>query len=262
MSDLPEETKRVHTRLLRCTLEAENSRAYWQHAAHASGPVTAKLAFEEYWFGAKSLGRAELLIANFRARFDAFPPALRVLSDWADMDPDARRLVCHWHLQLSDPLYRAFTGSFLPARHDGGRTTVTHDLVVTWVGEQDSGRWNMATRIQFASKLLSAALAAGLVGSSRDPRPLTYPYVGEEPLTYLLYLLRGVAFEGTLVENPYLASVGLSGPELDDRLRTLSALKFQRQGKLVDFGWRYPDLRTWADFALNEQPRARAGGRR
>jgi hypothetical protein len=87
-------------------------------------------------------------------------------------------LVCHWHLQLSDPLYRDFTGAFLvaasrPAAAAGDAAT----CVVTWVGEQGPGRWTMSTRIQFASKLLSAAYSAGLVASNRDPRPLVFPLV-------------------------------------------------------------------------------------
>jgi hypothetical protein len=261
MMALPAEVTGVHTRLLKCTLEVETSRAYWALAGSEEQP-TAQRAFEEYWFGVRSLGRVEVLMANLRARYDAFPAALCALGRWEEMDPDARRLVCHWHVQLSDPMYRAFTGSYLVARHEGARPTVTHDLAVTWVSEYDSGRWNMATRIQFASKLLSAAHGAGLVGSSRDPRPLQFPRVGELALTYIVYLLRGVRFEGTLLENPYLASVGLQGNTLEDRLRGLSALRFRRQGDLVDFGWRYDGLEDWASSALSSPPRARAGGAR
>ncbi len=260
MTGRPSEAAGVHTRLLKCTLEVEDSRAYWRHAASANGTATARRAFEEYWFGARSLGRIEVLMANLRARYDAFPAALKVLAGWEDMDPDARRLICHWHLQLSDPLYRAFTGGFLVDRNAGARPTVTHDLVVAWVGEHAAARWNMATRIQFASKLLSSAYSAGLVASTRDPRPLQYPPVGELPLTYLMYLLREVRFEGTLLENPYLASVGLVGLALEDRLRVLKALRFRRQGELVDFGWRYGDLPEWASTTVFEAPRARAGG--
>mgnify|MGYP000420892099 CR=1 FL=1 len=105
----------------------------------------------------------------------------------------------------------------------------------------------MSTRIQFASKLLTAANAAGLVIGIRDPRPLTFPQVPGEALTYLLYLLRGIDFAGTLLANPYLASVGLDGDTLASRLRTLSALSFRRQADLVDFGWRFEDLPAWAD---------------
>src|SRR4051812_49688856 len=45
----------------------------------------------------------------------------------------------------------------------------------------------------------------------RPPRSTLFPYTtlfrSEFALTYLMYLLRGVSFEGTLLENPYLASV-------------------------------------------------------
>jgi hypothetical protein len=103
----PAECTEIHTRLLKCALEVEDARAYWARAG-TGAPVTAKTAFADYWFGARSLARIEVLLANLRARFDAYPEALVVLHAWRDMTPDTRVLVCHWHLQLSDPLYRAF----------------------------------------------------------------------------------------------------------------------------------------------------------
>ncbi len=237
----PAEVTQVHTRLLKCSLDLEESRAYWRHSV--TPPITPERAFTEYWFGARSLPRVALLLTNFRARFDAYPAALAVLQQWSDMDLATRRAICHWHLQLSDPLYRTFTGTYLLARH---RPHVNRDAVIAWVGEQGPGRWTMATRIQFASKLLTAANAAGLVVGIRDPRPLAVPQVPDEALTYLLHLLREVDFAGTLLDNPYLASVGLAGPDLDARLRAIDALRFRRQGTLVELEWAYADLPTWA----------------
>ena len=182
-----------------------------------------------------------------RVRFDAFPPSLEVLHRWPHMPPDLRRLVCHWHLQLADPIYRAFTGDYLVERRNGTRPIVTRDLVIRWLGDYAADHpWTMTTRIQFASKLLSAAYAGGLVQTNRDPRPLGTPRVPDAALEYLLYLLRGVTIAGSLVENVYAASVGLVGPAFDARLRTLPSLVFARQADVVDFGWRYPDLRAWA----------------
>jgi hypothetical protein len=245
----PQEVTQVHTRLLKCALQIEEARAYWAHT-DGTTTVTVQQAFDGYWFGARSLAWVEILLNNMRARFDAFPAALGILHRWPTMTPDLRRLICHWHLQLADPLYRAFTGEFLVARRAGPRPEVTRDLVVKWVGEQGPGRWTMATRIQFASKLLSAAFAAGLVAAKRDPRPLVVPRVGDEALEYLLYLLRELQFAGTLLENPYLASVDLQGALLEERLRKLPAFAFQRQGDLVDFGWRYANLTAWATATL------------
>jgi hypothetical protein len=240
------EAARLHTRLLKCALEIETSRAYWART-DGSQKVSAKRAFEEYWFGSKSLRRIEILLADLRARYDAFPPALAVLHRWPRMSPDVRRTICHWHLQLADPLYRAFTGDYLAKRRATDRPTLGRDVVVGWVGEQGQDRWNMATKIQFASKLLSAACAAGLLGAKRDPRPLTLPSVPDEALAYLLYLLREVAIESTLLCNPYLRSLGLEGPALEDRLRALPGLTFRRQGDLIDFGWQHEGLLAWAD---------------
>ncbi len=252
MTTSPSEATDVHTRLLKCALEVEDARAYWSHAGNAK-PVTAQRAFDEYWFGARSLSRIEVLLANMRARFDAFPAALSVLHRWPSMSPDTRRLVCHWHLQLADPLYRLFTGHFLPERRAGARPEVTRDLVVSWVGDQGPGRWTMSTRIQFASKLLSAAFSTGLVTSNRDPRPLAIPRVPDDALEYLMYVLREVSFEGTLLDNHYVASVGLVGAALEDRLASLPGMRFRRQGDLIDFGWRHVSLAAWADANLREE---------
>lgn len=245
MTEKPAEATQIHTRLLKCALEIEEARAYLQHT-DGSVPVTPRQAFSEYWFGSRSLARVEVLLTNFRARFDAFPPALPLLHSWLDMTPDTRRVLCHFHMQLADPLYREFTGEYLVKRHDGARAGITRDLVIRWVAEQGPGRWTMTTRIQFASKLLSSALSAGLLTTNRDPRPLQYPRVDDDALEYLIYLLRGVKFAGTLLDNPYLKSVGLCGGLLDERLRGLPSLRFRRQGDLHDFGFLYPTLSAWA----------------
>lgn len=259
MIDRPREATEVHTRLLKCALEVEDSRAYWAHAGEAAN-ANAQKAFDEYWFGARSLSRIEVLLTNMRARFDAFPAALEVLHCWPHMSPDTRKAICHWHLQLADPLYRGFTGTYLVSRRAGPRTEVTRDRVVGWVGQQGPGRWTMSTRIQFASKLLSAAYSAGLVASNRDPRPLAIPRAPDEALEYLLYLLRETQFEGSLLDNPYTGSMGLDGTVLEDRLRGLPGLGFKRQGDLIDFGWRHATLRAWADANLRGIEARLAGG--
>jgi hypothetical protein len=257
MNERPREAMQFHARLLKCALEVEDSRAYWARV-DGSANVGAQQAFDEYWFGARSLSRIEVLLANMRARFDAFPAALETLHRWPHMAPDTRRVICHWHLQLADCLYRAFTGEYLVSRRAGPRVEVTRDLVVNWVGQEGLGRWKMATRIQFASKLLSAAFSAGLVATNRDPRAVQIPRVPDDALEYLMYLLREVEFDGTLFQNPYIASVGLEGSSLEDRLRGLPGLGFRRQGDLLEFAWRYPDLRAWA--AANAGRRAELAG--
>ena len=56
----PREVTKVHTRLSRCALEVDNSRAFWARVDEET-PVNARLAFDEYWFGARSLARVRIL---------------------------------------------------------------------------------------------------------------------------------------------------------------------------------------------------------
>lgn len=247
------ETTERHTHLLRFTLGIDESRAWWARVPPDDTTDIAGralVAFREHWFGPRSQARVETIVANLRPRYDAFPEALAVLRRWDAMEPEVRRLVCHWHAQLADPMYRMFTGVFLPERRGLPRPALTRDRVVAWVEETEPGRWAASTRIQWASKLLGAAHEAGLVAAGREPRALTVPRVPDAALAYLLYLLRGVRFAGTLTDNPYLASVGLSGAALDDRLRALAGVRFHRMGQLVDFEWAAADLPAWAEQTL------------
>lgn len=249
MTEARGEVTALHTRLMKCALLVDESRAYWA-AADVADPVTVDLAFGGYWFGAKSTAQVEVLLANMRARFDVWPEARWVLHRWRGMAPDVRRLVCHWHLQLADPLYRAFTGEMLVARRARPSAQISRDVVVRWVGEVGKASWTMASRVQFASKLLSAAAAAGLVDGVRDPRPLQLPRVPDEALVYLLYLLRDVTFEGTLWANPYLRSVGIGEDALTSRLRPGTGVHWERQADLRSLHWEHPDLRSWASATV------------
>ena len=241
----PKEEGRLHTRVLKCTLESANSRIFWAES-YSQQAMQAEAAFEAGWFGHRSLTRLRELLTNLRARYEAFPSALQVLHRWQGMGGDTQKLICHWHLQLSDPLYRQFTGAFLPDRLLQGRPTISKQQVVTWLGDAGGGRWSGSTRLALASKLLSAAHSAGMIQGKRDPRPIVFPLVPDDALAYLLHLLREVDFQGTLLANPYLHSVGLEGGLLNDRLKRLPDLSFGRQGDLVDMGWKHRDLADWA----------------
>ena len=54
MTTHPQEFTQIHTRLLKCALQIDESRAYWTYA-DGTTEVTAQQAFDEYWFGARSL---------------------------------------------------------------------------------------------------------------------------------------------------------------------------------------------------------------
>jgi len=250
---LPEEATEVHTRILRLALGVEDSRSYWENVDPAV-PLAerAMIAFEHRWFGSKSLERTRFLLASFADRYDPFPEALNVLRAWRAMDAGTRQMICHWHLQLSDPLYRRFTGQFLVERRalHSSSPTLTRDVVLRWLKSDFPSRWGEATLVQFASKLLSAASEAGLVTAKRDPRALLLPKVSDLALAYLLHALRGIRFAGTLTENPYLGSVGLSEGFLEQRLRALPGITFRRMAHLTEIDWEADTLKAWAETTL------------
>lgn len=245
MTEVPAETTDVHTRLLKCALVEEPSRIYWREVAPEDLPVDAAAAHQAYWFGDRSLAWVRVLITNLRARFDAFPEALQALHLWRHMDPRTRAQICHLHLQLTDPLYRTFTGTYLNERRAGLHPTVRRDQVIDFVADTGPGRWTMSTRIQFASRLLSCAHAVGLVSGGRDPRALPYPPVTDDALTYLLYLLRITQFEGTLLDNPYLASLGLYGEFVMPRLHRLPDVRVRMLGDTFEVEWAFASLTDW-----------------
>jgi hypothetical protein len=114
---VPAEVTEIHTRILRVTLGVEEARSYWEHVDPRI-PLASRSsrAFEERWFGGKSLERVRFLISTFGERFDPFPGTLEALRHLVGADPVTRQIVCHFHAQLSDPIYRAFTGRFLVKR--------------------------------------------------------------------------------------------------------------------------------------------------
>jgi hypothetical protein len=153
-------------------------------------------------------------------------------------------------LQLTDPIYRRFTSDFLLRRRSLHEPRVDRDAAFRWVKSEYPDKWADSTVVQFSSKLLSASLEAGLV-SKRDPRSLLFPTVPDLSLAYLLYLLRETRFDGSLTQNPYLASVGLDDDTLASRARCLPGVSMKRMMKLVDFDWAYPDFQSWAKEAIS-----------
>ncbi len=246
MKCLAAEVTRFHTRLLKCDLAIDECRVYWQHASSDGKNPDPETVFSEYWFGARSLPRVRMLLATLRERFDAWPEALRVLAGWQTMSPFVRRLICHWHLQLADPLYRQFTGVYLAQRRAEGKQAIRRTIVVQWIDQMCPARWQISTRIQFTRKLIHSAEQAGLLVSNDDTAELQTMRVDDVSLTYLMYLLRFTRFDGTLLQNPYVASLGLDADEVFARLRRISAVGLLRQSGLQEFNWQYDSLEDWA----------------
>jgi hypothetical protein len=100
--------------------------------------------------------------------------------------------------------------------------------------------------------MLSCAHAAGLVTRTQDPRSLTSPRVTSAALGYLLNLLRGIEFVGSLHDNPYLRSVDIVGTILDDRIRTLPCVSLRRVADLVEMSFDHDSPLEWVRATQTE----------
>ena len=247
----PAEVTKIHTQIMKCDLILEESRTYWQHyIAGRTLDQEAQAAFHSYWFGSCNMRWVRLLLSNLHARFVAYPTSLLVLQQWQEMTLEEQRLICHWHLQLADPMYRRFTSELLPSRMIFHPPSITRDHVIQWVSELGGTRWAPSSMTQIASKLLSCSRDVGLTVGTKEPRLLRYPRISRKALTYLLYLLRQIDFEGSFLENPYLRSVGLEGLSLEREILACDALLLRRMGDITELEWRYPTLESWAEAHL------------
>jgi hypothetical protein len=245
------EVTTMHTRILRCTLATDDSQAYWRNV-DLGVPVEdrARVAFEGRWFGLKSEARVDTLIRNMAERFDNFPEALALLRAVPSVPAALRPWICHLHTQLSDPLYRRFTGEYLPQRRAQGLRSLDRDTVARWVESLDPGRWSVITCRKFGTNLLATAVEAGLLENRRDPRELPPVAAPELALGYALYLLRTVRFEGALGDDPYLRSLGAWREMLPQLLHRVPGVAYQRLGRVADIEWQYPSLTTWGTHVL------------
>lgn len=249
------EVTAAHTRILRTTLATDDCYAYWQKVdVTIPAAQRARVAFEERWFGLKSDARVRTLMGDMLERFDAFPEALQLLHELRTIPAALRPWLCHVHTALADPIYRQFAGAFLPERRALGYTSVNREQVARWVNELHPERWAGVTSSKFGSNLLATAFEAGLVGERRDPRPLAPIAAPEIAIAYTLYVLRDVAIEGSLTDNLYLRSMGISTDSFRFLAARLPGLRFAELGGVAELTFLEPTLLAWGVKHLKAAP--------
>lgn len=170
-------------------LEVNSSVIFWQRSQPEETPQERRLrALSEKWYPALSEARVRYLLGQFEKRFP--PAALSLLKPWGNHLEQQAPLICHWHLQWSDPLYRDFTSSYLVETWAKAEAQVSVTSVDLWLVQRGGHTtWSESTRRRLASGLLTATKEAGfLLGQGREKtlRPVT---VSDECLAYLRRLL-------------------------------------------------------------------------
>jgi hypothetical protein len=167
-----------------------------------------EVAHEERWFGDLTASRLKYLIGQLQKRFPY--PARELLGFQPRPEAHQNTLICHWHLQLTDPLYREYASSFLLGCWSGPTTSVSIDSSEAWVQRQSlAQKWAASTQRRMASGLLSAATDAGLVArTGRNERELKLPTVDSRDIAYLKKLLQAAGAANNI--ETYLMSLGKS----------------------------------------------------
>jgi len=244
MSERPSEVTEFHTRLLRITLEVDACATYWSHVnpdlSHADRAIQADV---ERWFGDRSTARVRKLVDEISSRFDPFPEAIEVLRKWTNMPDATRRLICHWHVQLTDAVYRDFTGNMMPQLHTQQGALLTRELVAQWIEKVSPGRWADSTKLKYSGNLVTTAAEAGLISQPAQGRVPQIPDVSDDALAYLLHLLKGIDIAGSLTDNPYLRSVGMHGTRLETAIARLAG---KPDAGSFDLTWMAASLGEWA----------------
>jgi hypothetical protein len=236
----------AHTRILRTTLATDDCYAYWQKVDFGvPPPQRARVAFEERWFGLKSDARVRTLMGDMLERFDAFPEALQLLHELRTIPAALRPWICHLHTALADPIYRQFAGEFLPGRRALGYTNVAREHVARWVNELYPERWAGVTATKFGSNLLATAFEVGLLSERRDPRPLAVVTAPEVAIAYALYVLRDVAFQGSLTDNLYLRGMGVGTDAFRFMAARMPGVRFVELGGVAELTFSEPTLLAW-----------------
>ncbi len=172
-----------HTGLLRMGLEVEASRLFWTQANNLETSRARRArAQAEGWYPDFSEARLRYVLAELERRF---PPAARTaLRAWRPEQQSA--LVCHWHLQWSDPLYRDFTSSYLVTAWAMPHHGVGVSDVEGWLFQRRTHLdWSPSTRRRLASGLLGAATEAGFLSGNGRRRELRTVSVDRTSLAYL-----------------------------------------------------------------------------
>lgn len=209
-----------HTGLLRMGLEVKASELFWSRATDEESPRSRReRARAENWFPDLSEARLRYMLSELERRFP--PNARHALKVWGPGRQAA--LVCHWHLQWSDPLYRDFTSNYLVTAWAMPRSDVGSSDVEAWLFARGTHLdWSASTRRRLASGLLGAATEAGFLSGSGRRRELRTVSVERTSLAYLRAFLaeQDDAHAG---EEIYLSGTVGSSAEVRPRSYDLAA---------------------------------------
>ena len=203
-------TVKEHTTMIRMAARINESKTYLINYSEALNRSELKnSAWNESWFGFLGDSIFAVLISGLYNRFGQFPKQVSVLKQWINSGIEHYdfNLVCHLHIQLTDPYYRWLTGEYLPERCNSGLGTFNADLIQADFAAYSTKKMKSNTCRRLLSNLLSSAVECGLL-SGKAQRQFETPIVSSKLFGYLVYTLQEFNFPmSDLRESPYIQSI-------------------------------------------------------
>ena len=165
-------TEKAHTDLLKVGARIQESKIYLQNRNFSiSKEDTVSKAFSEKWFGFKSQTYVKRLISRFELRFSKFPEAFLLLRSWVEkINLKDFKNICHFHIQLTDPYYRWFTGVYLGNLIFLGYEEIPTESLISSFEELVTTPMSVKVKRTLALRLKTAARDCGILEGKTDKK--------------------------------------------------------------------------------------------
>ncbi|MGK5091068.1 BrxA family protein [Deltaproteobacteria bacterium TL4] len=249
-------TTQAHTDIMRITARLEETRAYIRNFEETATTAELKTrAWEGQWFGFIPESIFIRLMPALYNRYGQYPQLMEVLKKWLSLGLESHdfKLICHLHLQLTDPYYRWVSGQCLPSRYREGLYEINNTILVSLLKNEIAAELKSNSLQKLARNILTTIRDVGLLKGTQN-KSMTTPVVSVEFLGYLLYTLSKLGYPvADIPASPYIQSL------FRDR-ETFQGLLAEGQRKnwweynwgnqIFTLSFQYPDILTWFERSV------------
>jgi len=240
-----------HTAMIRVTARLNETMTYIRHYNdEINAADLKKSAWSQQWFGFLSESIFNRLMPTLSNRFGKYSYLMEILQRWSfqGIENHDFKLICHFHIQISDPYYRWATGEYIPARFNEGIDEITKSSLAKALSTRTVNPLNANTLHKLSRNILTTARDTGLLQGKTD-KTIAIPASSVEVLGYLLYALRLFDFSmSEIPESPYIQSVFRNPGSLRNLLTEGQAKnwwEYNWEGRTFAINYAYADINPW-----------------
>jgi len=246
------------TTMMKVGARLEESRSYLNFVNFEDSLKKQKeKAWNEQWFGFLPEQILETVVFALYQRFGQFPLIVKVLKTWIDkgLDNHDFKLLCHFHIQLTEPYYRWATGQYFYQRYNEGFDDIPSNILGKQLEKAFGKEKDLSSQSyqRLARGILSTARDTGILKGKAE-KFFAHPLVSIEFLGYLVYALYHFKFPfGEFVTSPYIQSV------IKDEAQLRRLLTDGQRKNWWEFNWdhglfslypKFSDIQQWYEEAF------------